>query len=69
MLTNEMVAKARKVAGTGMRIRYYLQYRSCSKGSCHCHEGHRHGPYWYGYWDDVLGESRAIYLGKDKDNA
>ena len=67
MLTNEMVAKARGVAGTGMRIRYYLQYRSCRKASCRCQNKPCHGPYWYGYWDDAMGIGRAVYLGKEKD--
>src|SRR5689334_15552037 len=40
-------------------ISYQLRYRVCNKPTCKCHNGEKHGPYWYAY-----GE-KLIYLGKE----
>ena len=38
-------------------ITYQLQFRKCGKASCStCRDGQGHGPYWYAYWREILGE-------------
>lgn len=39
---------------------YQLRYRVCNKPSCRCHEGERHGPYWYAF----PAGGGAVYVGK-----
>ena len=40
-------------------VSYQLRFRVCNKPVCRCHDGQRHGPYWYAYSD------KLVYLGKE----
>jgi|CXWL01.1.fsa_nt_gi hypothetical protein len=39
-------------------VSYQLRFRVCNKPVCRCHEGQKHGPYWYAYSD------KLVYIGK-----
>lgn len=39
-------------------VSYQCRYRVCNKPTCRCHEGQKHGPYWYAYSD------KLVYIGK-----
>lgn len=40
-------------------VSYQRRFRVCNKSICRCHDGRRHGPYWYAYSD------KLVYLGKE----
>lgn len=39
-------------------VSYQRRYRVCNKAGCRCHEGKKHGPYWYAFSD------KLVYIGK-----
>lgn len=39
-------------------ISYQCRFRVCNKPACRCHQGQKHGPYWYAYSD------KLVYIGK-----
>lgn len=50
------------------RVTYRQEHRRCGKAACiRCAEGRAHGPYWYAYWRDHLGNPKRAYCGKGPD--
>jgi len=37
-------------------------YRTCGTPSCHCHQGHPHGPHTYLTFRKADGKSSAVYV-------
>jgi len=40
-------------------ISYQRRFLVCNKPICRCHDGRKHGPYWYAYG------KKLVYLGKE----